>query len=129
MIRDSQISIVDDDLSVREAIMNLIRTMGLAAGMFPCAEDFLESDAIHRTSCLITDMRMPGMSGLDLHNRLVASGASIPTILITAFPNDRDQARATESGIICYLAKPFDDTELLACIDAILKIPVPKGRK
>src|SRR5271156_4373442 len=104
MDQDTQISIVDDDLSVREATMNLLRAMGLAVEMFPSAEDFLGSDAINRTSCLITDMRMPGMSGLELHNHLVASGTLIPTILITAFPNDTDHARAREVGIICYLA-------------------------
>ncbi len=103
--------------------MNLIRAMGLAAEMFTCTEEFLGSNAIRRTSCLIADMRMPGMSGLELHNRLVASGTPVPTILITAFPNDRDQARASEAGVICYLAKPFNETELFSCIDAILKIP------
>jgi FixJ family two-component response regulator len=123
MNRDSQISIVDDDLSVREATMNLVTAMGFAAEMFPCAEDYLASGAVNRTSCLISDMRMSGMSGLDLHNRLVASGTPIPMILVTAFPDDRDQARAKESGITCYLAKPFNETELLACIHSILDIP------
>jgi FixJ family two-component response regulator len=121
--RNTQISIVDDDLSVRGATVNLVRAMGLAAEMFPCAEDFLGSDAISRTSCLIADMRMPGMSGLELHNRLVASGTPVPTILVTAFPDERDQARAKESGITFYLAKPFNETELLACIHSILEIP------
>jgi len=102
-------------------MMNLVRAMGAAAEMFPSAEDFLGSDAINRTSCLIADMRMPGMSGLELHNRLVDSGTPIPTILITAFPNDRDQARATEAGVICYLAKPFSETELLTCVHSILE--------
>jgi FixJ family two-component response regulator len=123
MNRDSQISIVDDDLSVREATLNFVRAMGLAAEMFPCAEDFLGSEAINKTSCLIADMRMPGMSGLELHNRLVASGTAIPTILITAFPDARDEAHARESGITFYLAKPFDKAELLTCIHSILEIP------
>ena len=119
--RNTQISIVDDDLSVRGATMNLVRAMGLAAEMFPCAEDFLGSDAINRTSCLIADMRMPGISGLELHNRLVASGTPVPTILVTAFPDKRDQARAKESGVAFYLSKPFNENELLACIHSILK--------
>jgi FixJ family two-component response regulator len=126
---DSQISIVDDDLSVRQATMNLVRAMGFAAEMFPCAEDFLESGVIDKTSCLIADMRMPGISGLELHNCLVASGTPIPTILITAFPDERDRARAKESGINFYLAKPFNETELLSCVYAILEIPGFDGKQ
>ena len=112
------ISIVDDDETVRETTLDLISSMGFLVKSFACADDFLNSDDLCRTSCLIADMRMPGMTGLDLHNRLVESGTAIPTILITGFPDDRDRARARQFGVKCYLAKPFEDKELLKCIRA-----------
>ena len=112
------ISIVDDDETVRATTMDLINSMGFLVKAFACADDFLNSDDLCRTSCLIADMRMPGMTGLDLHNRLVESGTAIPTILITGFPDDRDRVRARQSGVRCYLAKPFEDKELLKCIRA-----------
>ena len=115
------ISIVDDDLSVREATMDLLRAMGFTAKVFSCAAEFLASELRHNTSCLISDMRMPGMSGLELRDRLVEAGTPIPTILMTAFPNDRDKARALQAGVVGYLTKPFDETELLASIHAVLK--------
>jgi FixJ family two-component response regulator len=90
--------------------------MGFAAKAFPHASDFLKSDDLHNTSCLIADMRMPGMTGLELHSRLVESGNKIPTILITAFPDDRDRARARQSGVRCYLSKPYEDKDLLKCV-------------
>jgi FixJ family two-component response regulator len=117
------ISIVDDDLSVREATSDLMRAMGFAAVTYQNADDFLASDRRHHTSCLIADMRMPGMSGLALHNRLVEAGTPIPTILITAFPNDKDQASALQAGVVGYLTKPFNENELLAFIHSILKNP------
>jgi FixJ family two-component response regulator len=110
------ISIVDDDESVREATTDLIRAMGFIAEAFEHADDFFKSDCLHSTCCLIADMRMPGMSGLELHSRLVGLGNAIPTILITAFPDDRDRERAMRNGVMCYLTKPFDENELLACI-------------
>ena len=115
------ISIVDDDPSVREATMNLLRAMGFTAEVFPCAEDFLASELRHDTSCLISDMRMPGMSGLELHNRLVEAGAPIPTILVTAFQNDGDKARALQAGVVGYLSKPFNETELLGFVHSVLE--------
>ncbi len=114
------ISIVDDDLSVREATMDLMRALGFTAAGFPCADDFLASELRHDTSCLISDMRMPGMSGLELYNRLVEAGTPIPTILMTAFPNELDRARALQAGVVGLLAKPFSDTELLAFIQSVL---------
>jgi FixJ family two-component response regulator len=90
--------------------------MGFIAEAFEHADDFFKSDCLHSTCCLIADMRMPGMSGLELHSRLVGLGNAIPTILITAFPDDRDRERAMRNGVMCYLTKPFDENELLACI-------------
>ena len=115
------ISIVDDDNSVREGTVDLVKAMGFVAEAFPSAENFLNSKRLHNTSCLITDVRMPGMTGFELHNRLVGSGNVIPTILITAFPNDKDQARALRAGVSCYLSKPFSEDDLLACIRSALE--------
>jgi FixJ family two-component response regulator len=116
-----RISIVDDDLSVREATMDLIRAMGFTAEVFSCADEFLASALHHNTSCLISDMRMPGMSGLELHNRLVEAGTPIPTILMTTFPNDGDKASALQAGVLGYLTKPFNETELLGLIHSVLE--------
>jgi FixJ family two-component response regulator len=114
------ISIVDDDETARASTLDLVCSMGFAAQAFRQPDDFLESGYIRHTSCLIADMRMPGMTGLELYSHLVASGHAIPTILITAFPDDRDRARARQSGVRCYLAKPFEDKELFECIHAAL---------
>jgi FixJ family two-component response regulator len=115
------VSIVDDDQSVREGIVDLVRAMGFDAAEYDRAEQFLQSGRIASTACLISDMRMPGMTGLELHEQLVASGKIIPTIVITAFPEDVDRARALQSGVICYLAKPFDNGRLAKCIKSALK--------
>jgi FixJ family two-component response regulator len=115
------IAIVDDDESAREGTADLIKSMGFIANAFAHAEGFLQSDSMRCTACLITDVRMPGMTGLELHERLVGSGHVIPTILVTAFPNDRDRTQAMRSGVICYLTKPFSEDELLRCIHAALK--------
>ena len=115
------ISIVDDDPSVRDGLVDLARAMGFDAEAFECAEDFLQSPRLDLTSCLITDVRMPGMTGLELHERLAAAGKSIPTIVITAFPQAADRMRALQAGVLCYLAKPFEESELVACISSALR--------
>ena len=114
------ISIVDDDPSVRDGLVDLARAMGFDAEAFECAEDFLQSPRLDLTSCLITDVRMPGMTGLELHERLAAAGKSIPTIVITAFPQAADRVRALQAGVLCYLSKPFEESELAACISSAL---------
>ncbi len=116
----STISIIDDDQSSREGFADLVMSMGYDVQAFERAEDFLKSPVLRRTDCLITDVRMPGMSGLELHERLVASGMSIPTIAITAFPHEADRLRAERAGVFCYVAKPCDERELLECICAAL---------
>ncbi len=116
------ISVVDDDQSMREAIRGLMKSSGYTAEAFASAEEFLNSRQLPRTSCLIADVHMPGMTGLDLHRRLVASGRSIPTILITAYPDDRLRERALGDGVVSYLSKPFDEKDLLACIRSLLNI-------
>ena len=114
------ISIVDDDEAVREATKGLMRALGFLAETFGSAEDFLNFDRLHSTACLIADVQMPQMSGLDLHRHLVASGVSIPTILITAYPDDSVRARALKAGIVGYLTKPFNKDDLLVYIHSAL---------
>ncbi|HVE23072.1 MAG TPA: response regulator [Acidocella sp.] len=114
------ISIVDDDASVREALKDLIRAMGFSVETFASAEDFLRSGDLSKTDFLITDMRMPGMSGLELHHRLRAMGAPVPMVLITAFADEKEKTRALHAGVMGYLTKPFNEAELLAKIRAAL---------
>ena len=118
--RKPLISIVDDDESVREAATGLMKSLGYTAEAFPSAEDFLQSEQRRRTSCLIADINMPGMSGLDLYRQLATSGRPIPTILITAYPDEGVRERALHDGVICYLSKPFDETDLLSCLESAL---------
>lgn len=120
MPRKAVIAIVDDDQSVREALTSLVRSLGYIAMAFECAEDLLKSKRRRGVSCLIADVQMPGMTGLELHHRLVASGKPIPTILITAYPDERVRAQALNAGVLCYLAKPFNESELLSCIHSAL---------
>jgi FixJ family two-component response regulator len=116
MSDNSLISIVDDDETTREAVAGLVRSLGFVVAVFENAADFLTSDHLSRTACLIADVRMPGMTGPELHNYLMASGTSIPTVLITAYPDEAAHARALKAGVRCYLAKPLNPDELLACI-------------
>ena len=116
------ISVVDDDESMREAVRGLMKSLGYMAATFASAEEFLNSRQVPRTSCLIADVQMPGMTGLDLHRHLVASGKTIPTILITAYPDDNMRLSALKDGVVGYLSKPFDENDLLACIHSSLTI-------
>jgi FixJ family two-component response regulator len=97
-----------------------MRSIGLVAQAFSSGEEFLRSPELSRTGCLVVDFDMPKMSGLDLHNNLSRSGKTIPTILITAYPSDEIRARALQAGVICYLPKPFDESDLLNCIQSAL---------
>jgi len=118
------ISIIDDDSSVRDGTMDLLNSLGFIAVAFARADEFLQFDRLYTTSCLIADMQLPGMTGLELYERLVVSGRDVPTILITAFPDDKDRERALRAGVTCYLTKPFSEKELIACIRSALE-----GRK
>ena len=97
-----------------------MKSLGYSAEAFPSAEDFLHSRQLSRTACLIADINMPGMSGLDLYRQLATSGRPIPTILITAYPDESVRKRALNDGVICYLSKPFDETDLLSCLESVL---------
>jgi FixJ family two-component response regulator len=110
------VAIVDDDESIRETTKDLLESAGLAAATFASAALLLNSRRLNSISCLVTDVRMPQMSGLELHQHLVASNHAIPTILITAYPDDRVRAQALKAKVVCCLAKPFAAEELLASI-------------
>ena len=114
------VAIVDDDEAVGNAIEVLMRSIGLVAKAFSSGEEFLRSPELSRAGCLVVDFDMPRMSGLDLHSNLSRLGKEIPTVLITAYPSDDIRARALQAGVICYLPKPFDENELLNCIQAAL---------
>ena len=120
MPKEALISIVDDDESVREATKGLMKSLGLSAQTFACAEDFLSSNRLQLTACLIADVQMPGISGLDLHRQLLAAGKPIPTILITAYPDENLRTRALSAGVIAYLIKPFNEDDLLECLRTVL---------
>jgi FixJ family two-component response regulator len=122
------ISIVDDDESIREAIKGLMRSLGYSVAAVASAQEFLSSRHVRRTSCLIADMQMPGMTGLELHRHLLASGKPVPTILITAFPDHGARERALAAGVVGYLSKPFDEDDLLACVRSAL-IDARSGRR
>jgi FixJ family two-component response regulator len=121
------IAVVDDDESVRVALTSLMRSLGFAAEAFVSADEFLASSRFRRTSCLIVDVNMPGMTGLTLHRHLRASGKNIPTILITAYPDDRVKEAASKEGAIGFLTKPFEERDLLACVHSALGNADPSG--
>jgi FixJ family two-component response regulator len=110
------IAVVDDDESVREALTGLMKSLGYRAVAFRSAAEFLNSKLRHSAACLIADVQMPGMTGPELYDRLVASGQPIPTILITAYPNETVRARVLNAGVQGFLTKPFSEDELLECM-------------
>jgi len=112
------ISIVDDDVCAREGINDLVTSMGYRTATFASAEEFLEHASIRDTACVIADLQMPGLSGLDLQDRLVNQGCRVSFILVTAFPDDQYRARALAAGAAGFLTKPFDDQSLLRCLTA-----------
>ena len=110
------VAIVDDDASIRDTTKDLFESAGFAAVTFARASLLLKSRRMKSIACLVADMRMPEMTGLELHQHLVGSNRAIPTILMTAYPDERVRARAIKSNVVCYLAKPFAADELLACV-------------
>lgn len=114
------VSIVEDDRFFRESMGRLMRSLGYTVAAFPSASDFLASHRLGETACLIADVHMPAMTGVELHKHLVDAGHAIPTILVTAYPNDVDRARALNDGVVCYLRKPVDEQHLVECIRAAL---------
>jgi FixJ family two-component response regulator len=119
------IAVVDDDRSIRNATQDLLKAAGYATASFGNATTFLDSPLRARVACLVADIQMPGMTGLDLHEYLEMSGAGIPTIIITAHPGDLTPERVREAGIISLLLKPFAPDELLECV----RRAVAKGKR
>lgn len=114
------VCIIDDDESVRVATTCLLRSLGHDVRTFASAEEFLTSPYVEEAVCLIVDVNMPRMTGLELQGRLREKGLETPIIFITAYPEERARARAFESGAVCYLDKPFDSTTLINCLDIAL---------
>ena len=121
MPRVQLISIVDDDDAHRSSLENLIRSVGLRAQGFSSAKAFLSSNHVHETRCLVLDVRMLGMSGLELQRQMAVANSHIPIIFITAHEDDSQRTQALEAGAVAFLHKPFYEQELLKAIDAALK--------
>ncbi len=115
------ISIIDDDEAVRVATESLVRSLGFGANTFASAEEFLQSARLQDTSCLITDVQMPGMTGVELQSYLLEQGHDLPIIFITAFPEERVRQRVHAAGAVGFLSKPFDGGMMIQCIDKALK--------
>jgi FixJ family two-component response regulator len=114
------ISVIDDDASVRTATARLLRSMGFSVYAFASAREFLSSPRMRETSCVIADVQMPGMTGVELQHYLIAHDHSMPVIFITAFPHDRVRQRAMNAGAVCFLSKPFEEARLLECVERAL---------
>jgi len=119
------ISIVDDDQSFRESMHQVVVLLGYTVEAFPSAAHFLASPLLPVTACLVTDVRMPGMTGIELHRHLVNAGYAIPTILITAYPDEVIRDQLLEDGIICFLSKPVDADHLDRCLRSALQPGTP----
>ena len=115
------ISIVDDDESVRRTTKLLVESFGYRAAVFESAESFLKSDQLYDTSCLVVDIQMPGMNGLQLQSHLAAEGHPIPIIFVTAYGNKESRRQAIQFGAVAFMDKPFSDTGLLQNIQTALK--------
>ena len=115
------VSVVDDDQFFRESMCRLMRSLGYTADFFSSAAEFLASPRLAETACLIADIQMPVMTGLELYRRLNDTGKPIPTVLVTAFPNDADRARALNDGVKCYLRKPVEEEHLTRCVREALR--------
>jgi FixJ family two-component response regulator len=116
-----QVAIIDDDVSVRATTDSLVRSLGCIVSTFASAEEFLQSNRLDDLSCVIADVQMHGMSGVELQAHLVTQGNHVPFIFFTAFPDERVRGQALGAGAICYLTKPFDGESLIQCIEAALK--------
>jgi FixJ family two-component response regulator len=115
------ISIVDDDTFAGEGIAQLLQSLGYRTALFPSAEQFLESGRVAKTTCLITDLQMPGMSGLDLQSRLRADGYETPIIFITAYPEERFRICALNGGAVGFLSKPLKEQPLVECVNSAVE--------
>ena len=123
MSDQSLISVIDDDEPFRESMRRLMRSLGYTIDVYPSAADFLTSPGFSETACLIADVNMPVMTGLELVRHLIQVGHPIPTILVTAYPREVDRVSALKEGAICYLRKPIDEQKLSQCLNRALLSP------
>jgi FixJ family two-component response regulator len=121
------IAIVDDDELARDGMREFVESLGYAAATFTSAEHFLQSAVIAQATCLITDLKLPGQSGLELQEALRSRGYQMPVILVTAYPNDKHQTRALNNGAVGFLSKPFDDRWLMECLTDAIKLNDKSG--
>ena len=129
MPKASLVSIVEDDQFFRDSMRRLMRSLGYSVAAFPSAADFLASSRLAETACLIADVHMPAMTGVELYRHLSDAGYAIPTILVTAYPDDDVRARALNDGVVCYLRKPVDENHLIRCLRAALQSGEPPEEK
>jgi FixJ family two-component response regulator len=115
------VMIVDDDESIRRAARRLVRSFGFAVETYTSAEDFLASDRLNATACLVLDVQMPGLNGLELQSRLIAEGCEIPIVFITAYNDESARDQALRAGAVGYLVKPFEEADLLNGINLALQ--------
>jgi FixJ family two-component response regulator len=123
------ISIVDDDPLARDGIRELVESLGYKGVAFMSAAHFLESGLIAETTCLITDLQMPGLNGLELQEALRSQGYQTPVIFITAFPNEKYRMRAFDNGAVGFLSKPFDEDALIECLNAAIRLRASQARQ
>ena len=124
MPKASLVSVVEDDRHFRESMGRLMRSLGCSVEAFPSGADFLTSPFLGETACLVADVHMPRMTGIELHRHLINAGYAIPTILVTGYPDDRVRARVLNDGVVCYLRKPLEESRLISCLHAAL----PSGK-
>ena len=125
MAKRTLISVVEDDQPFRESMRKLMTVLGYTVQAFSSATEFLKSPLLTETACLVTDVQMPGMSGVELHRHLIDRGRVIPTILVTAYPDETARNRALKDGVVCYLSKPVDDEHLERCLRSALESGKP----
>jgi len=116
--KQSLISIVDDDPSFRDSMRRLVKSLGYTSAVFASAAEFLTSPGLAATDCLVADVHMPEMTGVELFMHLVGAGREIPTILVTAYPDDRILERMLSEGVRCYLCKPLEEAVLINCLQS-----------
>ena len=120
MLQPQSVAIVDDDALVRGSVATLVRSLGLSAQTFASAEDYLQASEAESFGCLIADVQMPGISGLQLQQILATRGSGPPVIIMTAFADDRTRTQALERGVVCFLEKPLDGDTLVGCLEFLL---------
>jgi len=120
MPKPKLICLVEDDQPFRDSMQKLMRALGYSVAAFPSAAKFLASPIVAGTDCLVTDVNMPGMTGVELHRHLIDAGYAIPTILLTAYPDEADRNHALNDGVFCYLSKPVDAYQLESCLRSAL---------